>query len=305
MQHKWIAPSAAIARIADRLGRALAVPALAYEPFVVASQVVGWVTPERAQRLARWPAVFQRSKCGIELAPKLDAPQARTEAIAAVARTLAAEGALSAWRDERYAVAATPGEKALFELERAAARYFGVHTFAAHANGLVRDEDRWRMWLARRSPVKAIDPGLLDNLVGGGIAAGSDAAATLVKEAWEEAGIAETLSRRAQCAGSVDICRATSDGLQRETIYVHDLWLPADFEPANQDGEAIEHRLSAPEDVLAVLATDDITADASLVIVDFLIRHGHILPRDPVFAALDALRRPPALHPTSEQLKPL
>jgi len=305
MQGKWIAPSAAIARIADRLGRALDAPAVAYEPFVVADHVIGWVTPERAQRLARWPQFFRRRDRALELAPSLDTPQARTEAIAAVARTLAAEGALSAWRDERYGVAASPGEETLFELERAAARYFGIHTFAAHANGLTGDEDRWQMWLARRSPVKAIDPGLLDNLVGGGVAAGSDAAATLVKEAWEEAGLAKPLSRHAQCAGSVDICRATSDGLQRETIYAYDLWLPADFAPANQDGEAAEHRLCAPEDVLAVLATDDITADASLVIVDFLIRHGHIPPGDSAFAALDALRRPSALHPASRQLKPL
>jgi 8-oxo-dGTP pyrophosphatase MutT (NUDIX family) len=305
MPGKWIAPSAAIARIADRLGRALAAPAVAYEPFVVADHVIGWVTPERAQRLARWPQFFRRRDRALELAPSLDTPEPRAEALAAVARTLAAEGALSAWRDERYAVAASPGEEALFELERAAARYFGIHTFAAHANGLTGDEDRWQMWLARRSPVKAIDPGLLDNLVGGGVAAGSDAAATLVKEAWEEAGLAKPLSRHAQCAGSVDICRATSDGLQRETICVYDLWLPADFAPANQDGEAVEHRLCAPEDVLAVLATDDITADASLVIVDFLIRHGHIPPGDPAFAALDALRRPHALHPASEQLKRL
>jgi 8-oxo-dGTP pyrophosphatase MutT (NUDIX family) len=305
MQDKWIAPSDALARIADRLGRVLAAPAVAYEPFVVASHVVGWVTPEGAQRLARWPRLFRRRDRALELAPNLDTPEARTAALAAVARTLSAEGALTAWRDERYAVAASPGEKALFELERAAARYFGIHTFAAHANGLVGDDDRWRMWLARRSPTKAIDPGLLDNLVGGGIAAGSDTAATLLKEAWEEAGITEILSHRAQCAGSVDICRDTSDGLQRETIYVHDLWLPADFAPANQDGEAFEHRLCAPDTLLSVLATDDITADASLVIVDFLLRGGHIGPGDPAFAALNALRRPPELNPVREQLKPL
>lgn len=305
MQSKWIARSDAIARIADRLVRALAAPALAYEPFVVATHVVGWVTPERAERLARWPRLFQRRAPMLELAPSLDKPEARTEALAAVARTLSAESALTAWRNERYAVAASSGEPPLFELERAAARYFGIHTFAAHANGLVGDDDRWRMWLARRSPTKAIDPGLLDNLVGGGIAAGADAAATLVKEAWEEAGIMDTLSRRAQRAGSVDICRDTSDGLQRETIYVHDIWLPANFAPVNQDGEAVEHGLYAPENVLAVLATDDITADACLVIVDLLIRRGHIAPGDPAFVTLDALRRPPALNPALEQLKPL
>ena len=56
--------------------------------------------------------------------------------------------------------AATLGRtRPVFELERAAARYFGVHTYAAHVNGLVRGERRRRMWLARRSATKAIDPG--------------------------------------------------------------------------------------------------------------------------------------------------
>jgi 8-oxo-dGTP pyrophosphatase MutT (NUDIX family) len=305
MQDKWISPSAAIARIADRLGRALAGPAVAYEPFVVASHGVGWVTPERAERLARWPQLFRRRDRALELTSSLDTSVARTEALAAVARTLSSERALTAWRDERYSVAASSNEPPLFDLERAAARYFGIHTFAAHANGLVGDNDRWRMWLARRSPAKAIDPGMLDNLVGGGIAAGSDAVATVVKEAWEEAGIVETLSRRAQCVGSVDICRDTSDGLQRETIYVHDLWLPADFAPVNQDGEAVEHRLCTPDALLSVLATEDITADASLVIVDFLIRRDHIAPGDPALITLNVLRRPPALNPARGQLKPL
>jgi hypothetical protein len=46
-----------------------------------------------------------------------------------------------------------------------------------------------------------------------------------------------------------------------------------------------------------VLATDDITADASLVIVDFLLRRGHIAPDDPSYGALQVLRHPPVLSP--------
>ena len=46
-----------------------------------------------------------------------------------------------------------------FLLERAAARYFGVHTCAAHVNGLVRGATATTMWFARRSADKAIDPG--------------------------------------------------------------------------------------------------------------------------------------------------
>ena len=289
---RWIAAREATARIAARLARALAPPARPYVPWWVEDHVVGWIIPDRVARLGEWGDVFRRSARGIELAPALAGESARTQALATVARALSAEGALTAWRDERYAVAANPAGPTLLLLERAAARYFGIHTFAAHANGLVRRRERWRMWLARRSPTKAIDPGLLDNLVGGGIPAGSDARTTLTREAFEEAGIGPDHAQRAQSAGTIDICRDQPDGLQRETIHVHDLWLPPEFVPRNQDGEAVEHRLCDPEALLAIVATDDITADASLVIVDFLLRHGHIAPADPSLRALEALRHP-------------
>jgi 8-oxo-dGTP pyrophosphatase MutT (NUDIX family) len=293
MSDRWMASAPMLARVAQRLQRVLAPAARAYLPLRVAGQTVGWLAPERARRLAGWPRYFDLRDDGVRCAPSLETFAARTEAFAEVARTLATEGALTAWRDERYAVAARPGDAPLFEIERAAARYFGVHTYAAHCNGVVGSRADWRMWLARRSRTKAIDPGLLDNLVGGGIAAGASIADTLRREAWEEAGIAARLAGGATPAGVVEIRRDQPDGLQRETIYVHDLWLPADFIPANQDGEAVEHRLRAPDAVLDVIATDDVTADASLVIVDFLLRNGHVASSDPSFATLDALRRAP------------
>jgi 8-oxo-dGTP pyrophosphatase MutT (NUDIX family) len=293
---RWIASPVAVANVADRLARVLAAPTATYEPFRVGERIVGWLTPARAQRLARWPALFTRSERGVACAPRVATAQARTAALADVARTLAAEGALTAWRDERYAVGAADGAPPLFELERAAARYFGIHTFAVHANGLVGATDDWRMWLARRSATKAIDPGLLDNLVGGGIASGATVSATLIREAWEEAGLDEELARQARRAGSVRIYRDQPDGLQYETIHVYDLWLGSDFVPANQDGESVAHQLCVPDDILVVLATDAITADASLVIVDLLLRHGHIARDDPSFGQLGALRHPPAAH---------
>ena len=293
-----MAPAPMLAALVRRLRRALAPPAAAYLPLRVQGEIVGWLTRERTRRLAAWPACFAVGADGIELAASLATRAERTQALAEVARALAAEGALTAWRDERYAVAAQPGDAPLFELERAAARYFGVHTSAAHLNGVVGSAERWRMWLARRSAAKPIDPGLLDNLVGGGIAAGSSVGDTLVKEAWEEAGMDAALARAARLAGRVRICRDQPDGLQRETIHVHDLWLPPEFRPENRDGEAVEQRLCAPDDVLAAIATDEVTADASLVIVDFLLRHGQVARDDPSFVALDAMRRPPdmSLH---------
>ncbi len=105
-----------------------------------------------------------------------------------------------------------------------------------------------------------------------------------------------SLAGCARPAGTVDICRAQPDGLQRETIFVHDLSLPAEFMPACVDGEAVEHGLVGLPDAARIIANaegpDVATADSSVVILDYLLRQGAI-PRDaPECAALDALRHP-------------
>jgi 8-oxo-dGTP pyrophosphatase MutT (NUDIX family) len=122
-------------------------------------------------------------------------------------------------------------------------------------------------------------------------------ASTVVKEAWEEAGIAASIAALAQSAGTVRICREQSDGLQRETIFIHDLWLPVDFVPAGQDGEVVGHRLVPLADAGSLIANavgpDVVTADAALVMLDCLLRHGAINPAARDYATLAALRHPP------------
>lgn len=287
-----------LSAIADRLGRELALPGIRYLPFRVDATIVGWLDQARAQALARFDDVFAVSTSRIELSPHLANVAARSAALEAVSRALSDAGQLSRWRDERYAVCSRFGGPPLFLLERAAARYFGIATYAAHINGLTRHVGATAMWLARRSPGKSIDPGLLDNLVGGGIAAGATVADTVAKEAFEEAGIPPDLARRSIPAGRLAVCRAQPDGLQRETIFVHDLLLPADFRPCNQDGEVVEHRLVSPVAAARLVAnrdgTDVVTADASLVILDWLLRTGEIPRRSRRYATLAALRNPPA-----------
>jgi 8-oxo-dGTP pyrophosphatase MutT (NUDIX family) len=285
-----------VAAIRDRLTTALAPPPGNLRPLRVDGHVAGWLDARRCTRALRFADVFRESEGGIVFAPELDTAAVRTQALDRVARTLASEGALSAWRNERYAVAPEFGAPPWFELERAAARYFGVRTFAAHVNGLVREGGAVEMWFARRSPEKAIDPGLLDNLVGGGIAAGTSVAATVVKEAREEAGIAEDKAATAAKAGTVHVCRLQPEGVQRETVFVHDLWLPRDFTPQCRDGEAVAHRrvdlATAARLIAHASGPDVVTADASLVVLDWLMREGGIPRASSHFAALDALRSP-------------
>jgi 8-oxo-dGTP pyrophosphatase MutT (NUDIX family) len=228
-----------------------------YVRFMAGGRHVGWLRPELAARLAAWPAVFKSNADEVWLLNK--------EALTQVVEQLAEEGFIPGWRNERY------GISGLFEIERAAARPFGLTTYAVHINGISCDEKH--MWVARRSASKPIDPGMLDNLVGGGISAGSSLEETLVKEAWEEAGIPAELARSAKRGGTVRILREVPEGVQSELISVYDLRLPADFEPKNQDGEVAEFRCLSFEEVLRLLReTEQFTLDATLVAMDYFNR---------------------------------
>ncbi len=184
-----------VTAIADRLAIALAPPRMPLIPLCVENRAAGRVDAARALRLARFDDVFKVDARAARFVPGVDDEPARTATLQRVAQALEREGLLTAWRDERYAAVPDFGAAPWFLLERAAARYFGIHTYAVHVNGLVRRSGDIAMWIARRSSAKAIDPGMLDNLVGGGIAAGQSTAATLVKESAEEAGIGAALAR--------------------------------------------------------------------------------------------------------------
>jgi 8-oxo-dGTP pyrophosphatase MutT (NUDIX family) len=286
--------TALLDRIVRRLSAALAPPVGEMWPLVVDGRVVGALDPPRAMALARFADRFVVDAREVRFAPHFTDAASRTAAAASVARALADEGRLSAWRDEPYAVGSDPDGAPSFLLERAAARYFGIRTFAAHVNGTTRRDGGVAMWIARRSTRKAIDPGLLDNLVGGGVAAGASVASTVVKEAWEEAGLPSDLACTARTVGILEIRRAQPDGLQLETIFVHDLDLPPDVVPANRDGEVVGFRLETPDAIARLIATEEgpdvVTADASLVIADWLMRHGFVPNGTPAWNALDRLR---------------
>ena len=133
---------------------------------------VGWLRRAHAQRLLAWPEIFKRDARGVRIAETLDSAEARSDAVGAVIRALYDEGVITGWRDESYAVVTEFDAQPLFHIERAAARFFGTTTYAAHANGYCGSGAACEMWLARRSATKPIDPGMLDNLVGVWMAVG-------------------------------------------------------------------------------------------------------------------------------------
>lgn len=236
---------------------------------------LGWVRRDLAVHLVSFPDVFASGVERIDMFRSGGSHAERSSAMETVARELAARGVLTRWRNERYAIGPPGGEASFFALERAAVRFFGFAAQAVHLNGLTNRAGERAMWIARRSRFKPIDPGMFDNLTGGGIGGGLGIEQTLIKEMWEEAGIPAEIARRAVRAGAIDVCREVPDGLHAETIHMYDLELPSDFDPVNQDGEVEEFRCLPLGAVVAELEGDaPYTVDAGLVAIDCLRRCG-------------------------------
>ena len=261
---------------AERIRAARAFERTRFREFRVDGIGIGFVRHDLAAHLRAFDDVFAFGDTTVSFVQALTGCDERSAAIANVARALAAQGLLTPWRNETYDIGWTGERACLFRLERAAVRFFGFMAHAVHVNGLVETDSGTRsMWIARRIADKAIDPGMLDNLVGGGLASGLSIRETVIKEAWEEAGIPAQLAATARHEGSLPIVREAPEGLHAEIIHVHDLILPAGFTPCNQDGEVAEVRLLAFAEAADQIAGDaNFTVDAALVAMDCLARHG-------------------------------
>jgi 8-oxo-dGTP pyrophosphatase MutT (NUDIX family) len=249
--------------------------ASAHAPFFIGDERVGWIRHADIAALRRWPEVFtiDSDASAIRLHPSLADVNTRSAALGAVIGALYAEGRIPGWRDETYAIRNHFDAPPLAFIERAASRFFGTMTYAVHLNGIVKYRDRApELWIARRADTKATDPGMLDNVVAGGIGWGIGIEATLVKECWEEAGMNAELAQTAERGRAFYVLQSLPEGTQAEEIFVYDIVLPQDFAPRNQDGEVGEHRLARIEEVARWIEEGKLTVDASIATLDCMLR---------------------------------
>lgn len=195
-----------------------------------------------------------------------------SEILGAVAQHWLEAGWLTTWRNEKFTAMCDDGLP-LFDLERAAFRPLGLTSRAVHVNGLYRSpRGEIYMWVARRSPDKAVDPNRMDNMVGGGVAAGETIKSALKRESWEEAGICSSLLSSASAVSQILAVRPVARGLHREWLHIFDLWLGKDVVPCNQDGEVAEHQLLTLSDVETLIVEERFMIDAALAAIDCLAR---------------------------------
>ena len=203
-------------------------------------------------------------------------PRDRRDAtLAALHLHLRDQGLIRAWRDEPYPLLDEQGQLQAV-IERAASRFWGSITFGAHCNGYVADAQGrpTHLWVARRAEDKPTDPGLLDNMIGGGVPHGQTPREALLREAWEEAGLMPDQMAGLQRGRVIELCCDIPEGLQHEWLHVYDLALPPGVHPLNQDGEVAWHRLMPVAQALEHARRGDMTVDAALATLDFALRHG-------------------------------
>ena len=264
-----------------------------YVSLVVDGDAVGHIRKDNLAHLDRFPDVFVRSGQSVSLAPNIESYEDRTAAVDMVVRALFEDGVLTGWRGEPYPVGGQWGGPHAFEVERAAAPFFGARAYGVHINGYVRKENGLHMWIARRADDRPVCPGQLDNMIAGGQPVTLSLKENVIKEAGEEAGVPPDLAATALPTGAITYCAESDIGLKPDIMFCWDLELPADFMPLNADGEIAEFRLLPAAEVMEIVDTTfDFKFNCNLVIVDFCIRHGILLPEHPDYETiLKGLRR--------------
>lgn len=237
-------------------------------PFAIGPHQVGWLAPALAEALESFPPIL-RTAAGLTL------PAEAAAELPAIARDLARQGHMR-FRKEAFDVRATPDGPVLSTIDRGALPAFGIQAQGIHLDALVRRADGPHIWIARRSPTKALDPDKLDHIVAGGMPAGHTPMETLVKEAEEEAAMPEPLARQARPAGTLQYAMARPEGLRRDLLHLYEVTLPESFTPTPRDGEVAGFTLWPLPRLAAALREepDLFKFNVVAVLAALLLRHG-------------------------------
>ena len=266
--------SADLAHLQGLLDGAVAPSPVDSYRFLMGAQPLGWVRRQDVQALQYALPVVSGLLDHVCWDAEKNTPMQRSQALALAAQKLRDQGLIKGWRDECYsywgAISHDP-DLALpewFRLERSAFRFFGLRSHAVHINGFTSDG---RMWCARRALSKATDPGRLDNLAAGGLAADETVLQCAVRELGEEAGLEPNLAQHIQRAGRITTARTEPEGWHDETLLVFNLCVPEAVVPHNTDGEVSEFVCLTPAEVMQRIQAADFSKDAACVIAQGIL----------------------------------
>jgi 8-oxo-dGTP pyrophosphatase MutT (NUDIX family) len=182
------------------------------------------------------------------------------------------------WRNEDFAVRDRAGvwQAPGLRLERSLFRWLGLLSESVQLN-LWRDDGR--IWIAQRALSKAIDPGLWDAAVAGGLPAGESTRQAVFRESLEEAGLTESWHRHIQPATPgpcLRVSRLVSAPLasnqnahwpgvclHHERVWRFEMVIPSQWQPSAVDGEVMAFQAVQPEAIFAMWQAGEFNYEAA------------------------------------------
>ncbi len=190
---------------------------------------------------------------------------------------------LKRWREERFPIYG-PGRELILDFERAAATLLGVVTYGVQLIVYREDADGLCLWLARRAAHKILYPNRLGVTVGGSLPAGETPLQCMIRESYEEAGVAaDLIKKHAKPVGTISYVTAsetetTSGGeaglIRPEIQYVYHMKVGSDVVPKPYDMEASDISLYSIDETKKALDAGEFTPANACLILDFFIKHG-------------------------------
>jgi 8-oxo-dGTP pyrophosphatase MutT (NUDIX family) len=257
-----------------------------FVPFYIGDKRYGRIKKDIVAFFMKKSKLFEPQGDGIALASRFTNFTGRSEALMQATHILAKHFD-KALRNEMYPVIEKWGDFPVAQVDRVAVPWMGVRAWGLHDNGFVRKKDGPYLWIGERAADRQIDPGKLDNMIGGGQPMGLTLEQNLCKEAKEEAGIDAPLALTAKLVRTMDYMLELPNGLRADTLFIYDLELPESFTPHNTDGEVAAFYLKPLSEVAEIVRhTDKFKFNCNMVIADFLMRHGSIETQDAEYGKL-------------------
>uniref|UniRef100_A0A7S4K4A5 DUF4743 domain-containing protein n=1 Tax=Odontella aurita TaxID=265563 RepID=A0A7S4K4A5_9STRA len=280
-----------------------------YVAFVISGHCVGQIHRRLIPLLlsingdGRIP-LFSRiqGRCGAEaitLDDDLSTNEERTRAMNIVTDDLIRNGIIKCRHGDRYGLynEGSNVRELLCMVDRNAASCFGATSVGVHLlcyrkccvrtdrQDSIQDCDAGSvsLWMAQRSESKSSFPLKWDPTVAGGQPTDLSFVENLVKEANEEAGIDDSLARRATAVSCLSQMTSKPNGtcMKQSLYHCWDLEVDENFLPYARDGEVTKFELWDSDKLEdEVRQGNNLRPAMRLVVVDFLIRHGIIKPDD-------------------------
>ena len=237
--------------------------------FFINNYHVGFIKKKNLNIINKFPEIFSIKANKIILKKEFNNFKKRTYAINRVFNFLVNKKIISAKHREQFPVFKSFKDKPLLKVQRLAGPFFGFQFFGVHLNGFLKKNDKFFMWVGRRS-ANGNFPKDLDQIAAGGLPFNVTIKNNLIKESYEEANIHKKLILKSKYLGTVSYRVETNLGLSRYILFCYNLELPKDFTPKNNDGEITKFYLWPIEKILKIIKESrKFKFDCALVILLF------------------------------------